>query len=140
MSAREVFEKVAAAGESQLRAAYKGMPDAVFEARLNEKTMTPKEMAGHMQEACAALQKAMRGEEHEWGSFQPPAGSGEQAVAALMAERAKAVAAVLASPEPGKLAEGLDYLTVHEAYHIGQIAALRLAHEPDWDAYSLYAH
>jgi len=61
----------------------------------------------------------------------------DAAYAATMALRAEAVALAMTSEEAAKAS--LDYVVIHDAYHVGQMALLRLEQEPGWDPYSLYA-
>ncbi|MBW7928889.1 MAG: hypothetical protein H3C58_12580 [Fimbriimonadaceae bacterium] len=32
----------------------------------------------------------------------------------------------------------VEYIAVHDAYHVGQLVTLRLSVEPDWNYYSIY--
>lgn len=138
MSAHTIFDSLADAGEKQLRGAYAGMTAELYDDRLAEGLMSPREIAGHLYECGIAACELAKGEEHEWGSVPPPAGTGPEVVAAMLDQRAKAVAACREIQDEEKLAEALGFLTVHDAYHVGQIVALRLARTPDWDAYSIY--
>jgi hypothetical protein len=138
MSAQALFDSLASAGETQLRGAYQGLSPALYDDRLVDGLMSPKEIAGHLYECCIAAQALARGEEHKWGSVPAPEGTGDQVVAAMFQERERAVAACRGITDEERLAHALQFLTLHDAYHVGQIAALRLVRTPDWDAYSIY--
>ena len=55
--------------------------------------------------------------------------------AAVSAARTEAVNTVL---ESGNFVVGADFIVGHDAYHIGQLAQIRLALNPEWNAYSIY--
>jgi hypothetical protein len=35
--------------------------------------------------------------------------------------------------------DAMHYIVLHDCYHVGQLCLVRLADDPNWDAYSIYA-
>lgn len=119
----------------QLSKVLEGLAGEQWDAKLNDESMSPREAVAHLADCYAACQTP-EGQEYAWGSFAVPSDA-DEAVATMMAERQKAAAHVLAQPaeRAGKLATA--YIVLHDAYHVGQVAALRLQ-LGGWDAYSIY--
>lgn len=122
----------------QFLAAVEGFPAAAAEAKLTEQGMTAREMALHMAECRAAIVAGVEGRDHEWGSFQPAEGETAEAGLKRLHDEAKAAAAAAVDAEAAAKMV-MDFGTMHDAYHVGQIVLLRLQHEPEWDSYAIYA-
>jgi hypothetical protein len=89
-------------------------------------------------EAYTAVIATSKGEKYEWGSFKPASDDWSGIVAETKTLREQATKIVLVEDEE-RLKMGADYIVMHDLYHVGQIATMRLNVTPDWDAYAIYA-
>lgn len=121
----------------QLDKVLEGMSDEHFDFKVCEAAMTPAEIIEHLCEAYQAIITETMGGTHEWGSFSIEDKSPANLKAQLKTMRARARQAALDSDNP-KL--GHAYVTAHDAYHVGQLALIRLQTDSSWDPYSLYNH
>ncbi|HEY3781816.1 MAG TPA: hypothetical protein VGL56_12085 [Fimbriimonadaceae bacterium] len=122
----------------QLRGAFAGLPDSLQDDKVCEGGMSPREMLEHLSEAYEATIASSKGEEYEWGTFTVDDKSWDNLISVFWDRREKATEAVLVDDET-KLKAGFDYIVAHDAYHVGQLAALRVGKEPGWDFYSIYS-
>lgn len=122
----------------QLDNVLEGLEGDQWDAKVREDLMSPREVVGHLIECYIAAQKHATGEKHDWGSYLPPSDDAEELVTEMRSERAKACEALLAKGDDDSLRAATDYIVLHDAYHVGQLAALRLGLDPDWDPYSIY--
>jgi uncharacterized damage-inducible protein DinB len=121
----------------QFTTALNGLSEAESAAKLGEHSLSPNEMTLHLAECRAAVMAQIAGQEHEWGTFQPA--EGEAPTAALERMQGEAKAAAAAAADPAKAAEVvMDYMALHDAYHVGQLVTYRLTCQPEWDHYSIY--
>lgn len=114
-----------------------GLPANLRDAKVTPQAMSPREIVNHLAECYTALKKHAAGQEHEWGTFQLGLADFDAAYAAMMALRAEVTELALSSEDAAQAS--IDYVVLHDAYHVGQIALLRLEQEPGWDPYSLYS-
>jgi uncharacterized damage-inducible protein DinB len=121
----------------QFTTALSGLSEAESAAKLGEHSLSPNEMTLHLAECRAAVMAQIAGKEHEWGAFQPA--EGEAPIAALERMQGEAKAAASSAADPAKAAEAvMDYMALHDAYHVGQLVTYRLTCQPGWDHYSIY--
>ncbi|MCH7903958.1 MAG: DinB family protein [Armatimonadetes bacterium] len=138
MDVREVLKYQMETCAKQVDAAFDSLPDGLWDRKTSEGCMTPGETIHHLAEAYAAARKHMSGEDHEWGSYKLEGSDPSELLQAMRTERQLAVEAIL-SGDPEKAPEAAtQYLMLHDAYHVGQMCALRVREEPTWDAYSIY--
>lgn len=135
MSSNPTLDYALATALVQVEKTFEGMPATALSDKLTPDGMTPHETLGHLTDCCHALVAATEGKEYEWGSFQ----SAKQDFEGRLAEfrQVRAVAAARAAVK-GMANEALNYLALHEAYHVGQMCLLRLRHQPDWNLYAIY--
>lgn len=123
----------------QLTAAFVGASEAALTTKLTPEGMSGYEMLDHLGDCYSAMiQSTSGGGEYAWGSYKLPDGDFNSKWATLQDLRSKAKAAALGGSEDA-LKHAFDFISAHDAYHVGQMALLRLQHEPGWDPYSLYA-
>jgi uncharacterized damage-inducible protein DinB len=123
----------------QLSACFKDVNDEHATQKPVECMMSIRETALHLMEAYTAIEKAAKGEKHEWGSFSDPGGDFASLIEKFHTARAVAVAAALASMDTNQSLIK-DYVIGHEYYHVGQLVSLRLMLDSNWDHYSIYKH
>ena len=123
----------------QLSKVIEGVAGDQWSARLCPESMSPRETVGHLCECYTAVQTMLDGREHEWGTF-ALGDVADDALPGLLAEsRQQAVNAVVSSSDPKAPGYASDYMVLHDAYHVGQLASLRL-HLGGFDPYSIYKH
>jgi hypothetical protein len=126
--------------ESQLMRAYDGLPENVWDMKLLPDGMSPRRILEHLAECCTAATTEMRGGKHNWGTYKASDTSPQGLMETWKALRQEAVDTMLSNPTDKVLTDCVEYLCLHDAYHVGQLAAIRMQGQPDWDAYSIYAH
>jgi uncharacterized damage-inducible protein DinB len=122
--------------EYQLKACFEGLPVELREASLAETSMSPRQTLAHLAESYQALAAHLSGEKFEWGKFSSEGLDWENLKSTTFTLRSAALAK--ASDKVDDLKAVHDYVIAHDAYHVGQLCALRLANEPGWEAYSIY--
>lgn len=139
MTTKELLSKQMDSSGFQLSKCIEGWNPAAFDDKLTPNSMSLRVTLVHLAEVYQAVQKQARGDEHEWGSYTPISDGAEALQADLWRERKLAVDAVLAVGDDDKAAHmALDYIILHDAYHVGQLCSLRLSIEPDWNMYVIY--
>lgn len=138
MDVMDVLRKQMETTGFQLTKVFEGLDESTADHKANEHMMSGRETLAHLIEVCHAAQKHMRGEEHAWGSFQPADTSYDALSAEFAGERAKTVEAILSGAPEAAFHVASDYMVIHEAYHVGQMASNRLSQNNGWNPYSLY--
>jgi len=138
MENRDFLEYQIGTSGRQVEMVLDGFAAEKWDKSLSEGSMNTTELVGHLTECYLAVQKHMLGEEHEWGSYIPAQESAQELVAAMRTEREKAKEALLAASSDDAVKAATDYVVLHDVYHVGQMAALRMSVDPEWDAYSIY--
>lgn len=121
----------------QLNAVIAGFPEQAANKTLEGISMTPVQMVEHLCD-CIQAYKAPDKSAYAWGSFKLADPSVTGALTTLNAERATVRTFIESATDEKTLAHAFDYLMAHDAYHVGQLAACRMASDPDWDNMSLY--
>lgn len=138
MTAREMLVKNLDTLAYQIEKVYEGLPEGVFGAQLIPVAMSPAEMLEHLAECCVAFLASAEGNTHEWGSFSIEDKSPETMKATFWKLRREAADVAAQTDSDEILAHAYDYLVIHESYHVGQMALLRLTHDSGWDYFSIY--
>lgn len=120
----------------QLDKALTGLPEELTSFRF-ENGMTPFEQVTHLTEAYVALEKMLAGAEHEWGSYTLEGKSWPEALETMKTQRATTSEKVLKGDDDA-IKKGTDFIVGHDYYHVGQLAAIRVAKDPAWDPMSIY--
>lgn len=136
MTARELALKGLKDAENQVLQAIVGLDSEAAETKANPQGMTIREQIAHLAEGAVATLAAFEGGKHEWGSWVPADRSWDGVKREWRALRAAAVEKLPENDEA--LWSAHEFLTAHDYYHVGQIAAARLVIHPEWDTYSLY--
>lgn len=121
----------------QIRAVAGGFPEAEAEKRLPGMSMSPLETLEHLCDCCCAYLTEDKSQ-YAWGSYRLSERNMGSALAELESQRARARQEMEATNREEQLAHSFDYLMAHDAYHVGQLAACRMACDPTWDSMSLY--
>lgn len=100
--------------------------------------MSPRQTMAHLYEVYEAVLVMAAGGKHDWGSYEIPPHVAEQIEHRLWDHRDKAIEAIMAMPDDQAAHTAVDYILLHDAYHVGQLCAHRLATESGWSPYSIY--
>ncbi|HRI43202.1 MAG TPA: DinB family protein [Fimbriimonadaceae bacterium] len=120
----------------QLEKVLEGLSDDAWTAKPTP-SFSPAQTVEHLCEVYTAYKKHVQGEPHEWGSYNSGETTREGVTALMWRLRGEACEAALAgNEEAGRSA--IDYIVMHDAYHVGQLVTVRLALDPEWNAYSIY--
>jgi hypothetical protein len=127
------------AAANQVDKVLEGLEPDQWDAKVREDLMSPREAVSHLTECYIAAQKHAAGEQHEWGAYVPSSEDPEDLLREMREHRVAAKESLLAKADDDALKAATDYIVLHDAYHVGQLAALRLAITPDWDPYAIYS-
>lgn len=120
----------------QLERVIAGIEGDQWDAKLCDDGMSPRETVAHLADCYSAVQVVGNGEEYAWGSYVVPEDP-DEAVLDMLRQRAAATKCVLGM-DPDKMATtATAYIVLHDAYHVGQLAELRLSFG-GWEPYSIY--
>lgn len=116
-----------------------GIDETTADLKLTAGAMSPRETAHHLLECCYAAQAHLDGVQHQWGSLAMPDGTFTDLMGTYRNKRDEVVANLTKDENnEDALKTGTEYIVLHEAYHVGQMAQLRLEKTEGWDAYSIY--
>lgn len=136
MTATELSRYTLELSGRQLEACFAGMDADDWESRLTEQAMTPLEIAAHLAEAYQAFITLTEGREHRWGSFKIEPNTPEAVLSEMFRLRQQAIDSV--GERDVMIRAAFDYLTAHDAYHVGQLVLARLQVHPDWNFMAIY--
>jgi plasmid replication initiation protein len=138
MTALELLKAEIADSGKQLEAVLSSFPAAQIDSKPASTAMSAREIVVHLCEAYDAAAAASEGREYDWGSYVPPSTEWHQLLANFRELRAKAAEA-LSAEDDTKLMAGTMYIVAHDYYHVGQLCSARIACDPEWDPFSIYA-
>jgi uncharacterized damage-inducible protein DinB len=121
----------------QLQGVFNGIDESTADAKLVDGAMTPRETAAHLIECCYAFLTEADGGSFDWGSFQIEDQSWSHLMDTFAAKRKEVVDRV-ANGDDRTLKLASAYVVLHETYHVGQMAQMRISKTADWDPYSIY--
>ncbi|MES1228276.1 MAG: hypothetical protein ABUL72_06355, partial [Armatimonadota bacterium] len=107
-----------------------------WDARSNPEAMTPREVVAHLADCYVAVTDEAAGKEHEWGAT-VVSDNASEALAQMIQLRHEAIAALGTMPLEKANSTASNFIVLHDAYHVGQLATLRL-HLGGWDPMSIY--
>lgn len=102
--------------------------------------MSARETMLHLYEVYEAFLTEAAGGKHEWGAYEVPADIQADIRSQWIAHRRKAVEVALASDDEKTEKLAMAFIVIHDAYHVGQVCANRIALEPDFNPYMIYRH
>lgn len=122
-----------------MEASLKDLPAELEQTKLTPAAMSPMETAEHICHVYHAIMEVAKGATFDWSL---PYSSGETTLAGRIAKfnamHAQALEVIAANPTDKVLEEALDFVSLHNAYHVGQICLLRMDKEEGWNPYSIY--
>lgn len=136
--ANDILQKTLAYSGYQLFGVLDGFPESAMDQKILPSAMTPRETLEHLCDVYASYIALTEGKPYKHGSFHAPDPSTPALVALLRSMREQAVQKALNATHGKPLSAGVDYIALHDAYHIGQLALMRMTADPTWDPYSIY--
>lgn len=136
----------------QVERAASGLTEEQADFRLGEGLMSVRQTLIHLADNCLALNAELDRRPYEFGAWQP-SDVGFPALVQEWKDLRKSVLEKVADcfreidlEAPMKVSFATwpgwkvlsEWIVMHDAYHLGQICALRLAQDPQWDMYSIY--
>jgi hypothetical protein len=139
MTGQELIAYQLADSGYQLEQVFNGIDETTADDKVAPHAMSPRETVAHLIECCHAFNTQAQGVTYDWGSFQVEDKSWSHLMDVFRTKREESLR-LAASDEDRihKLASA--FLVLHETYHVGQMALLRLHKTEGWDPYSIYNH
>lgn len=123
----------------QLNAVFAGLTDDQWNEKATPESMSPAETAEHLAECYTAMIASADGKAHSWGTYSIEDKSPVNLFKTMTGLREEAVARATAENDEKLVKAGSAYLSLHDAYHVGQMVTLRLK-LGGFEPYSIYNH
>lgn len=137
-TAADLLERQLAIVKKQIDKVLQSFPQEHLDFKATEQAMSAREQLLHLGEVSLAVVEATKGAEHLWGTYEVQDTSFNTLMKSYEILRSEAVEASLSSGDETLLEKLMNFIVLHEAYHVGQLALTRLAVEPEWNAYTIY--
>lgn len=146
-----ILQQARAVGR-QIERAVHGLTEEQADFRFGSGLMSVRDTFVHLADNCLALAAELDGRRHDFGAWRPSTEGFGNLAREWSELRERALAEVeeklsgvdLDAPMKVSFATWpgwkvlTEWIVAHDAYHLGQICALRLAQDPAWDMYSIY--
>jgi uncharacterized damage-inducible protein DinB len=139
MSIHDFAKGAMASSGRQLEQVLAGLKEEHADVKVGSIAMSARETVAHLTDCYLCSVDAAEGKEPKFGSYSGAGKSWTELQKELDESRAAAVDKILALPEDKIGDFSLNYVILHDAYHVGQLALVRIQTDPNWDAYSIYA-
>lgn len=137
--ANPVISHVLAESGNALNRVIDGFPEAAWGNNLTPKSKTAAEIIGHLTWVYAAYIALLETGKAAWDRYDPSGKSPEELVAELRETRRYAMEEANGSEMPLIHRGALEYIVMHEMYHLGQLVLIRAEAQPDWDAEAVFS-
>ncbi|MCC6686573.1 MAG: DinB family protein [Fimbriimonadaceae bacterium] len=139
MSAPEFLISGLNAAAKQINAVFSNIAADHWDRRATSEAMTPLESIRHLAHCYTAFMSEARGQSWDWRApFDLGVTEPEDILAKANELRAQAVDMVKSSTDETIYEKAINYILLHDAYHVGQMALFRMQTDPTWDPHSLY--
>jgi uncharacterized damage-inducible protein DinB len=122
----------------QLEKSFEGLPSELNDKALATGLMTPRETLAHLYEVYVACLTEASGGKHDWFEYKLPEDVAANPGEFVWNKRSEVVALAKADESGAHSKALMDFVVIHDSYHVGQICALRLALDPAFVPYSIY--
>lgn len=136
--ANPILSHVLAASGNTLHRVLDHFPDSAWGTTLTPTSKTAQEIVGHLTSVYAAYIALLETGRVDWNRYDPAGKSPGELVAELRDIRHYAVEQANGSEMPLIHRGALEYIVMHEMYHVGQLALIRSETEPQWDAEAIF--
>ena len=124
--------------EKQLVKVTAGVAEEWLDAKPISNMFTVRESLKHLADVYGVSLVVADGGTPEFGKFEFSGADWESQVNETFTLRTAAVQKFLSDPTESSLEKLTDYVLLHDAYHVGQLVAIRGALDPSWNSYSIY--
>lgn len=136
MTAVELIQQQLATNERMLAVVLADLPDEALGWRLSETRLSIRETMVHLAETVLATRAHREGHSYRWGTHESSATTAEELLAEWKAGRDPMLTELTAGEDLETIS---NYFVLHEAYHIGQLAATREEAQAGWSSFALYS-
>ncbi len=140
MTASELMQAQIDMLTAQVEACYAGLGKNDFDREILPQMMRPSRMLDHLAECVHAFLAKKDGADYDQWGVTGLTGTLEERMATYRELREQAKAGIAGREDEKALIAASDFLTAHDAYHVGQLVTMRLTIDPEWNAYSIYGH
>lgn len=127
------------AAAKQIHAVFDSIATDHWDRRATSEAMTPLESIRHLAHCYTAFMSEARGQSWDWRApFDLGVTEPEDILAKANELRAQAVDMVKSSTDETIYEKAINYILLHDAYHVGQMALFRMQTDPTLDPHSLY--
>jgi len=139
MDTRDLLKYQLDAIAHQVDKVLEGLEEDKWDGKVREDCMSPRETVIHLTECYIAAKRDLAGEKHEWGSYVAESEDISELLSKMRSERDSVRDALLNSDSEKSGEVATQYVMLHDAYHVGQLATYRIGADADWDAYAIYS-
>jgi len=139
MSSENFLSKSLEECDFQLRVLINGFPSDQRETKVVPTAMSFRESIEHLAMVYHATNLIAHGEKFDWMSgWSTGITDIEPLIEKMFELRMVAINACMRTPDQHDIA--MDYIAMHDAYHVGQLCLIRMALDSGFNPYSLYQH
>ncbi len=124
--------------ETQLTSCYNEISEVEMDHKITPDAMSPREIAAHLCEVYQAFSTEAAGGKHEWGNYDAGDRSTSIIIEKMFSMRKNVVDLALQSSDEATVKHAIDYIVLHDPYHVGQICLARIACNKEFNPYSIY--
>ena len=124
----------------QITKVLEGVKESDLDFKIGPTTQSIRGLIEHLCEVYTAVEEESRGEHHKWGSYSIEDKSWGNLINTFTTLRSRAIELVSSPESEQQLFSASDFMVGHEYYHVGQLASIRIATDPEWDPFSIYRH
>jgi len=140
MTANELLNSQLQDATFQLEKVLEGVEEKDLDFKLASTSMSIRELVEHLCEVYTAVEVESKGETHSWGSFSIEDKSWANLTDQFKSLRSTALTIASGASDDNAILSASAFIVAHDFYHVGQLASIRMATDPTWDAYSIYNH
>ncbi len=140
MTAKELLHSQTEDVGYQLEKVLEGISETNLDFKISPSAMSVRQQVEHLCEVYTAASEICRGEEHKWGEYSVDDKSWTNLKPLYLTLREQALKLLTESDDDQSLKRTSEFIIGHDYYHVGQLAALRIACDPEWNPYSIYRH
>jgi hypothetical protein len=135
MTASELLQFQLDETGKMLRRAFDGVDDRSADFEIGG-MMSPRKQAAHLIRCYRACEDVSKGKEPAWETYDVDDSDWGSLMQLMEPDRSRAVSGV--TDDRKSIENANTFILGHDHYHIGQLCAIRLAMDPDWNAYAIY--
>ena len=123
----------------QVHAVFTGINGDLWNHQVVPEAMSPIQTATHLAHCYTAFLAEAAGEHWDWSKpFELGTSEPGEALNKMNSLRNEAIDVLKSTSDEAVITKAVDFLLMHDCYHVGQMAIFRMNTDPSWDPYSLY--